>query len=85
MVQRIRAVDAYLGIRSKLDSASTDANVPLSLGLQALSIGAGGEGGGAHTPSEWFHPRGREIGLRRIMLMLALLMKNAGPASTGAV
>jgi acetylornithine deacetylase/succinyl-diaminopimelate desuccinylase-like protein len=69
----IRAVDAHLGIRSHLDCASTDANIPLSLGLAAVSIGAGGQGGGAHTPSEWFHPEGREFGLQRILLGVFLL------------
>jgi acetylornithine deacetylase/succinyl-diaminopimelate desuccinylase-like protein len=76
----LRAVDAWLGIRSQLDSASTDANIPLSLGMQAVSIGAGGEGGGAHTPAEWYHPRGREIGLKRILLAAALLWKIEGTA-----
>lgn len=82
LLRHLRAVDAYLGIRSYTDSASTDANIPLSLGVQAVSIGAGGDGGGAHTPAEWYHPRGREIGLKRILLTLALLMRTAalGPA-----
>jgi len=70
----IRAVDTHLGIRSHLDCASTDANIPLSIGLPAISIGAGGQGGGAHTPQEWFHPEGREFGLRRILLTLLLLL-----------
>ena len=74
ILQCIRAVDAHLGIRSHLDCASTDANIPLSLGLAAISIGAGGQGGGAHTPREWFHPEGRELGLRRILLTLFLLL-----------
>jgi di/tripeptidase len=73
LLQCVQAVDAHLGIRARTNSASTDANVPLSLGLEALSIGAGGSGGGAHTTKEWFDPRGREIGLRRIILTLALL------------
>ncbi|MCW5978264.1 MAG: M20/M25/M40 family metallo-hydrolase [Bryobacteraceae bacterium] len=81
LLKCLRAVDAHLGIRSQLECASTDANVPLSLGWQAASIGAGGEGGGAHTPSEWYHPKGREIGLKRIALALALLMRSvAAPA-----
>jgi acetylornithine deacetylase/succinyl-diaminopimelate desuccinylase-like protein len=74
IVSHIKAVDQYLSIRSHLDCASTDANIPLSLGLQAISIGAGGQGGGAHTPSEWFHPEGREVGLKRILLTLCLLL-----------
>ena len=68
------AVDAYLGIRSHLDCSSTDANIPLSLGLPAVSIGAGGQGGGAHTAAEWFQPEGREKGLRRILLTLCVLL-----------
>ena len=68
------AVDAFLGIRSRLDCSSTDANIPLSLGIPAVSIGAGGQGGGAHTTAEWFHPEGRELGLRRILLALCGLL-----------
>lgn len=71
----LRAVDAHLGIRPRLDSASTDANIPLSMGLPAVTIGAGGQGGGAHSPSEWFHPDGRDLGLKRILLTLALLLR----------
>jgi tripeptide aminopeptidase len=73
ILQYIRTVDAHLSIRSHLDCASTDANIPLSMGLPAISIGAGGQGGGAHTPREWFHPEGRELGLKRILLTLFLL------------
>jgi tripeptide aminopeptidase len=68
------AVDAFLGIRSRLDCSSTDANIPLSMEIPAVSIGAGGQGGGAHTPAEWFHPEGRELGLRRILLALCGLL-----------
>jgi tripeptide aminopeptidase len=68
------AVDAFLGIRSRLDCSSTDANIPLSMGIPAVSIGAGGQGGGAHTAAEWFHPENRELGLRRILLALCVLL-----------
>lgn len=77
----IRAVDRHLGIRSLPDCASTDANVPLSLGLPAVSIGAGGSGGGAHTPGEWYSPEGRDLGLRRVLLFLCLLLADAGRTS----
>ncbi|MBZ2183559.1 MAG: M20/M25/M40 family metallo-hydrolase [Bryobacter sp.] len=70
----LRAVDQHLGIQSRLDCASTDANIPLSMGLDAVSLGAGGAGGGAHTDGEWYHPEGRETGLRRIFLALWLLL-----------
>jgi tripeptide aminopeptidase len=73
-----RAVDAHLGIRSHLDCSSTDANIPLSLGFPALAIGAGGLGGGAHTSQEWFKPEGRDLGLKRIFLLLLLLLTENG-------
>jgi tripeptide aminopeptidase len=69
----IRAVDAHLGNAAQVQRASTDANVPLSLGREAIAIGGGGSGGGAHTLQEWFDCNGRELGLKRILLtMLAL-------------
>jgi tripeptide aminopeptidase len=71
----VRAVDAYLGIRSRLDCSSTDANIPLSLGIPAVSIGAGGQGGGAHTMKEWYNPEGRDLGLKRVFLTLSLLLR----------
>jgi acetylornithine deacetylase/succinyl-diaminopimelate desuccinylase-like protein len=73
LLQIIQSVDAYLNVRSTVDCASTDANVPLSLHIPAISIGAGGQGGGAHTEHEWYQPEGRDLGLRRILLTLAAL------------
>ncbi len=84
ILQYIRAVDAHLGIRSRLDCASTDANVPLSLGIPAIAIGGGGTGGGAHTAQEWFRPEGRDLGLKRAFLTLLLLMREAAPGPEGA-
>jgi tripeptide aminopeptidase len=43
--------------------------------MEALSIGAGGEGGGTHTTNEWYDARNRELALRRILL-LALALAN---------
>ena len=73
LLQSLQAVDSHLGIRARLDCASTDANIPLALGWEAVTIGAGGHGGGAHTPSEWYDPEGRDIGLKRILLTVSLL------------
>lgn len=76
LLNYIRAVDTHFGIRSRLDCASTDANVPLSMNVPAISIGAGGSGGGAHTSQEWFHPEGREFGLKRILLTACLMLRD---------
>ncbi|HKF20655.1 MAG TPA: M20/M25/M40 family metallo-hydrolase [Candidatus Angelobacter sp.] len=73
ILEVLRAVDAHLRIKSIPRLASTDANVPLALGKQALTIGAGGDGGGAHTPREWFDCMHRDIGLKRILLTLLAL------------
>jgi len=75
ILQYVRAVDSHLGIRSYLDCSSTDANLPLSMGIPAIAIGAGGLGGGAHTSGEWFSPAGRDLGLKRILLTLLMLMR----------
>jgi tripeptide aminopeptidase len=73
ILQAVRAVDAQLSNAAQVQRASTDANVPLSLGLEAVAIGGGGSGGGAHTLQEWFDSNGRELALKRILLtMLAL-------------
>lgn len=69
----LEAVDRHLSIRTEPRLASTDANIPLSLGVPAVSIGGGGEGGGIHTYGEWYDARGREMGLRRILLLLLAL------------
>jgi len=73
ILQVVRAVDAQLGNAAQIQRASTDANIPLSLGFEAVAIGGGGSGGGAHTLQEWFDSNGRELALKRILLtMLAL-------------
>jgi di/tripeptidase len=73
ILQVIRAVDAHLGNTAQIQRASTDANVPLSLGREAIAIGGGGTGGGAHTLQEWFDCSGREVGLKRILLAVLTL------------
>jgi tripeptide aminopeptidase len=70
ILQVIRAVDAQLANAAQVQRASTDANIPLSLGREAIAIGGGGTGGGAHTLQEWFDCSGRELGLKRILLTL---------------
>ncbi|MGA7524865.1 MAG: M20/M25/M40 family metallo-hydrolase [Acidobacteriaceae bacterium] len=69
----LEAVDRHLSIRTEPRLASTDANIPLSLGVPAVSIGGGGQGGGIHTWDEWYDARGRDLGLRRILLLLLAL------------
>jgi acetylornithine deacetylase/succinyl-diaminopimelate desuccinylase-like protein len=69
----VRAVDQHLGNSAHVQRASTDANIPLSLGREAVALGGGGRGGGAHTLQEWFDCSGRDLGLRRILLTVLAL------------
>jgi acetylornithine deacetylase/succinyl-diaminopimelate desuccinylase-like protein len=70
LLAALRAADEYVGNQSRIERSSTDANVPLSHGIDAISIGAGGSGGGAHSLQEWYEPAGRELGLKRVLLTL---------------
>jgi acetylornithine deacetylase/succinyl-diaminopimelate desuccinylase-like protein len=73
LLETLRNVDAFLGNRSRLERSSTDANIPLSLGIPAISIGGGGKGGGSHTLAEWYDATGRETGLKRLFLLTVAL------------
>jgi acetylornithine deacetylase/succinyl-diaminopimelate desuccinylase-like protein len=70
LLHTVRAVDRHLALNTELRMGSTDANVPLALGIPAVAVGAGGTGGGIHTLNEWYDPTGRETALRRILLTL---------------
>jgi di/tripeptidase len=65
------ALDATrrIGANPKLAIGSTDASVPISMGIPAIAIGAGGRGGGTHTPGEWYDDTGGVRGLQRALLM----------------
>jgi len=58
-----------LGVAPVLNRASTDSNIPISLGIPAITIGAGGVSGDSHRLSEWYDPAGREIGYKRALLL----------------
>jgi tripeptide aminopeptidase len=66
----LRAADDFIGNKSRNERSSTDANIPLSMGIEAIAIGAGGNGGGAHSLEEWYEPAERELGLKRVLLTL---------------
>lgn len=70
LVRNALEIGRLLGIRTWLNRNSTDANIPMSLGIPAVTIGAGGISGDPHRLSEWYDPHGREIGYRRALLMV---------------
>jgi tripeptide aminopeptidase len=81
LLAALRAADEYIGNQSRLERSSTDANIPLSLAIDAISIGAGGSGGGAHSLQEWYEPAGREAGLKRALLTVLGISGIAGENS----
>ena len=69
-----------IGRTPELVTASTDANVPISLGIPAIAIGAGGRGGGVHTPGEWYDNTDGSLGVARA---LTVLVAAAGLSQVG--
>jgi acetylornithine deacetylase/succinyl-diaminopimelate desuccinylase-like protein len=64
-----------LGVTPRLEQSSTDSNLPISLGIPAITLGAGGTSGSSHSLDEWYDPRGRDLGLKRgLLVILGLLM-----------
>ena len=59
-----------IGVEPRLDQSSTDSNLPISLGIPAITLGAGGTAGASHTLAEWFEPRDRDKGLKRGLLVI---------------
>ena len=70
LLAALRAADEIVGNESRIERSSTDANIPLSLGIEAIAIGAGGSGGGAHSLQEWYDSTGRENGMKRALLTI---------------
>ncbi|HVX41203.1 MAG TPA: M20/M25/M40 family metallo-hydrolase [Gemmatimonadaceae bacterium] len=66
------AMDAtrLIGREPDLALASTDANVPISQGIPAIAIGAGGRGGDAHTHAEWFDNLHGTLGIARALTIV---------------
>ncbi|HEU4873354.1 MAG TPA: M20/M25/M40 family metallo-hydrolase [Pyrinomonadaceae bacterium] len=59
-----------LGFEPRLDQSSTDSNLPISMGIPAITLGAGGTSGFSHTLDEWYDPRDRDKGLKRGLLVI---------------
>lgn len=70
LVRTARDATAAIGRRPQLAVASTDANIPISLGIPAIAIGAGGTAGLTHTPDEWFDPADGHLGVARALTIV---------------
>lgn len=54
IVQVAVAASRALGLSSGIGASSTDSNIPMSLGIPAITIDGGGRGGSSHAPEEWY-------------------------------
>jgi acetylornithine deacetylase/succinyl-diaminopimelate desuccinylase-like protein len=72
LVQRALAVTHFLGHEPQLAAGSTDANVPISLGIPAVTIGRGGSGGGSHSLQEWWSDSEAYLGVQKALLLTLL-------------
>jgi len=70
LVEIASAATRTLGFTPVLDQSSTDSNIPISLGIPAITLGAGGSSGNSHTLEEWYDPNGRDLGLKRALLVI---------------
>ena len=64
------AATRLIGRTPQTGAASTDANVPLGLGIPAVAIGAGGRGGLAHTTGEWYENADGTLGIARALTIV---------------
>jgi acetylornithine deacetylase/succinyl-diaminopimelate desuccinylase-like protein len=76
------AAVAAEGYAPRFAFSSTDSNVPMSLGIPALTIGAGGRGGRAHSLEEWLDVEPAES-LRGMRATLAAILAIAGMEGIG--
>jgi len=69
LVRRAIEASRSLGVTPYLNRASTDSNIPISMGVPAITIGVGGISNDSHRLSEWYDPAGRELGYKRALLL----------------
>src|SRR4030095_9514089 len=73
IVQAAVECSRTLGIEPRLDCSSTDSNIPISLGIPAITLGVGGVFSNCHSLAEWYEPTGRELGIKRLLLLTVAL------------
>lgn len=78
LVELAMEATKVLGIEPRLDQSSTDSNLPISLGIPAITLGAGGTSGASHTLAEWYDPTDRDLGLKRALLVVLGVVSVAG-------
>lgn len=75
VVQAAVSVTTALGLPVNLDEGSTDSNIPMNLGIPAVTIDGGGRGTGAHALGETFDSTNSEQGTGRALLLAVALAR----------
>jgi acetylornithine deacetylase/succinyl-diaminopimelate desuccinylase-like protein len=70
LVQRALASTAAFGVQGELSRSSTNSNIPISLGVPAVTVGKGGEGGNAHSPDEYWVNVDGHLAIQRALLLV---------------
>ena len=73
IVRAARDAGRALGFNVPAIASSTDANIPISLGVPAVTIDGGGRGGGAHSLGEWFDTADSHLGTQWALLFVLTL------------
>ena len=69
LIQRALAATELFGATPALGRSSTNSNIPIALGVPAVTIGRGGEGGNGHAPDEWWINRDGYLAIQRALLL----------------
>ncbi len=73
LVKASAAATRALDLEPELVASSTDSNLPMSMGIPAVTLGAGGEAGNAHTLDEWYRNTGGPEGICRALYTVLLM------------
>lgn len=77
IVQTATAVVKAFGLTPNYSTSSTDSNVPMNMGIPALTIGRGGPGGRAHAPDEWTDVE-RKGSIEAVKVAMTIILAVAG-------
>lgn len=70
LLLRAQAAIRHFGGTPNIQRSSTDANIPISLGIPAVTMAGGGVAGGAHSPGEWWINRDAYKAVQQLLLVL---------------
>ena len=70
IVQAARAALSAVGASTRsMEASSTDSNLPISLGVPAITLSSSGQAGGSHSLGEWYAPVNNTLGVQNILLL----------------